>query len=247
MKNIIAMLILLGFLFFSYTVVKDFKFGNDFLNAKVNHKKASGDISELTGKHYLENNEAENNSANVVTSIVVSYRGFDTLGEVTVLFLAATGLGVILSRRKEDEEEESSPKEDEELSLIVKTAARILFPMIFLFGVYVFVHGHLTPGGGFQGGTIIATAYLMMFLSYSDFHINHSVFKSIESFSGITFIVIGLVGLFTAGVFLKLDLISMGTFNTLFSAGLIPVVYIIVGFKVGSELTAVVDSYRENW
>ena len=247
MKNIIAMLIMLGFLFLSFKVIKNFEFGHDFISAQVNKENISKDRSELAGKHYLENNKKENNSANVVTSIVVSYRGFDTLGEVTVLFLAATGLGVILSRRKEGEEEEKEESKDEELSLIVKAASKILFPMIFLFGVYVFIHGHLTPGGGFQGGTIIATAYLMMFLSYSDFKINHSIFKSIESFSGIAFITIGLVGLVTAGVFLKLDLIGMGTFNTLFSAGLIPVVYIIVGFKVGSELTAVVDSYRENW
>ncbi len=245
MKKIIATLILLIFTFYVYNTIKSFSFGHDFLNAKTNNKKIA-QKTEPAGKHYLENNKIENNASNVVTSIVVSYRGFDTLGEVTVLFLAATGLGVILTlTRKEDDEENKD--EDREPSLIVKTAARILFPMIFIFGVYVFVHGHLTPGGGFQGGTIIASAYLMMFLSYSNFKINHSIFKSIESLSGLTFITVGLVGLIGFGVFLKLNLIPMGTFNTLFSAGLIPVVYIVVGFKVGSELTAVVDSYRENW
>jgi len=244
MKKIIATLILLVFTFYVYNTIKGFKFGHDFIGAKTQNKTISKKI-EPAGKHYLENNKLENNSANVITSIVVSYRGFDTLGEVTVLFLAATGLGVILTIvRKEDDDEESSEREP---SLIVKTAARILFPLIFLFGVYVFIHGHLTPGGGFQGGTIIATAYLMMFLSYSNFKINHTIFKSIESLSGLTFITIGLVGLLGFGMFLKLDLIPMGVFNSLFSAGLIPVVYIIVGFKVGSELTAVVDSYRENW
>lgn len=244
MKKIVATIILLIFTFYTYNTIKSFKFGHDFLNAKRDNKVASKKI-EPAGKHYLENNRVENNSANVVTSIVVSYRGFDTLGEVTVLFLAATGLGIVLTitRKKEDEEEST----EREASVVVKTAARILFPLIFLFGVYVFVHGHLTPGGGFQGGTIIATAYLMMFLSYSDFKINHSVFKSIESLSGLTFVSIGLIGLVTTGVFLKLNIIPMGVFNTLFSAGLIPVIYIAVGFKVGSELTAVIDSYKENW
>jgi len=241
MKKIIATLILLVFTFYIYGTIKNFKFGKDFLNARENRASISKKL-EPAGKHYLENNKIENNSANVVTSIVVSYRGFDTLGEVTVLFLAATGLGVILTLNKKEEE-----NEERESSLIVKTAARILFPLIFLFGIYVFVHGHLTPGGGFQGGTIIATAYLMMFLSYGKFKINHTVFKVIESMSGITFATIGLVGLIGFGIFLKLDLIPLGTFNTLLSAGLIPVVYIVVGFKVGSELTAVVDSYRENW
>jgi multicomponent Na+:H+ antiporter subunit B len=243
MKKIVATIILLVFTFYTYNTIKSFKFGHDFLNAQKDNKTASKKI-EPAGKHYLENNRVENNSANVVTSIVVSYRGFDTLGEVTVLFLAATGLGLILTISRKKEEEENTEKE---MSIIVQSGAKILFPMIFLFGVYVFIHGHLTPGGGFQGGTIIATAYLMMFLSYSDFKINHSVFKSIESLSGLSFIIVGLVGLITTGVFLKLNLIPMGVFNTLFSGGLIPVVYIIVGFKVGSELTAVIDSYRENW
>ncbi len=247
MKKIIATLILLVFTFYTYNTIKGFRFGHDFLNAKTNNKKISQKI-EPAGKHYLENNKLENNASNVVTSIVVSYRGFDTLGEVTVLFLAATGLGVILTlTKKEDDDENENDSSEGEPSLIVKTASRILFPLIFIFGAYVFIHGHLTPGGGFQGGTIIASAYLMMFLSYSNFKINHSIFKSIESMSGLTFISIGLVGLIGFGIFLKLNLIPMGVFNTLFSAGLIPIVYIIVGFKVGSELTAVVDSYRENW
>jgi multicomponent Na+:H+ antiporter subunit B len=244
MKKIIAILILLVLTFYVYNTIKSFKFGHDFLNAKLNNKTVSKKI-EPAGKHYLENNKLENNASNVVTSIVVSYRGFDTLGEVTVLFLAATGLGVILTLPKKEEEEDEI--KDREPSLIVKTATKILFPLIFIFGTYVFVHGHLTPGGGFQGGTIIASAYLMMFLSYSDFKINHSIFKSIESLSGLTFITVGLIGLIGFGIFLKLNLVPMGVFNTLFSAGLIPVIYIVVGFKVGSELTAVVDSYRENW
>jgi multicomponent Na+:H+ antiporter subunit B len=247
MKKIIATLILLVFMFYIYNTIKVFKFGNDFINAKNNNNKISKKL-EAPAKHYLENNKLENNSANVVTSIVVSYRGFDTLGEVTVLFLASTGLGVILTlTRKEREEKKKKESEEGDLSIIVKTASRILFPMIFLFGVYVFIHGHLTPGGGFQGGAIIATAYLMMFISYKEFKINHSIFKSIESLSGLAFVSIGLIGLIGFGVFLKLDLIPMGVFNTLFSAGLIPIVYIVVGFKVGSELTAVIDSYRENW
>ena len=152
-----------------------------------------------------------------------------------------------LTRKEDEDEDEENKNSEREPSLIVKTASRVLFPLIFIFGVYVFVHGHLTPGGGFQGGTIIASAYLMMFLSYSDFKVNHSIFKSIESLSGLTFISVGLVGLIGFGIFLKLNLIPMGVFNTLFSAGLIPIVYIVVGFKVGSELTAVIDSYRENW
>ena len=103
---------------------------------------------------YGKTKGAESGSANIVTSIVVNYRGFDTLGEVTVLFVSITGVGIILYGMKEV----TCGKP----SLIVRTGSRILFPLIVLFGTYIFVHGHLTPGGGFPGGAVIASGILLL-------------------------------------------------------------------------------------
>ena len=194
---------------------------------------------ETTVAGYYLNNTAEKTSvANTVTAIVVNYRGFDTLGEVTVLFLATTGLGSILFRRKEDEEEVE--RINKPSSSLMQTGSRVLFPLIALLGIYVFIHGHLTPGGGFQGGAIIATGFLLMLISYKNFKAGHTMLNWVESLAGITFVTIGLWGLLTGGTFLE-NTLPAGELNNLISGGVIPIIYIAVGFKVAAELTGVLD------
>ena len=109
-----------------------------------------------------------------MTAIVVTYRGLDTLGEVTVLFISAAGVGLLLrrTRRKQDDENPEEGAQTEETvithkaaSEIVETATELLLPMIILFGVYVFMNGHLSPGGGFQGGAIIASGTMFLLLA----------------------------------------------------------------------------------
>jgi multicomponent Na+:H+ antiporter subunit B len=191
-------------------------------------------------EHYVKQGIEENRGSNLVTSIVVNYRGFDTLGEVTVLFLATTGLGSILFRkRKHGEEEERVLKESSQL---VRIGSRLLFPFIALLGIYVFIHGHLTPGGGFQGGAIIATGFLLMLVAYKNYRLGHGTLTWVESFAGITFAGIGMWGLITGGTFLENNAFSgLGNVNDLISGGVIPIIYIAVGLKVAAELTGVLD------
>ncbi len=187
------------------------------------------------GQHYLKNTVKETGAVNTVTAIVVSYRGFDTLGEVTVLFLAATGLGAILFDKK------GKKRRLQHASLIVRVGAHLLYPLIVLLGAYVFVHGHLTPGGGFQGGAIIATGVLLMFMSYRTFETSHKALVYIESLAGIVFVLAGFSGLIWGNSFLQ-NILPAGEAGTLLSAGIIPIIYIAVGFKVGAELTGLLDN-----
>ena len=97
------------------------------------------------GRYYIDTGRKETGATNIVTSVVVNYRGFDTLGEVTVLFIAAIGLGAVFAVRR-------NPKANrhvEPASLVLYTGCRFLFPLILLFGAYTFIHGHLTPGAVF--------------------------------------------------------------------------------------------------
>ncbi len=195
------------------------------------------EISEI-GRHFIAQGVAENRGANIVTSVIVNYRGLDTLGEVSVLFLSVTGASFVLRRR--DGIALSSPEPASEL---VATAARLLFGPIVLFGAYIFVHGHLTPGGGFQGGAIVASAVLLLLLADRDRAMAHGLLGWIESLSGFVYVIVGLIGLAAAGSFLaNKGFLPLGVWNTLFSAGLIPVIYILVGLKVGSELAALLDT-----
>ncbi len=204
----------------------------------VNRVGNPSDEATVSG-YYLNNTKEKSQVANVVTAIVVNYRGFDTLGEVTVLFLATTGLASILFRRKEDEEE--FERLNKPSSSLVQTGSKFLFPLVVLLGIYVFVHGHLTPGGGFQGGAIIATGFLLMLIAYQKYHVGHAMLTWVESLAGITFVTIGIWGLLTGGTFLDNSYFPAGTLNSLISGGAIPIIYIAVGFKVGAELTGVLD------
>jgi multicomponent Na+:H+ antiporter subunit B len=191
------------------------------------------------GGYYIDKGIEETGSVNIVTSVVVNYRGFDTLGEVTVLFIASIGLGVVLTAGLKEKTRKTQPA-----SLVLYTGCRLLFPLILVFGSYTFIHGHLTPGGGFQGGAIIASGFLLIYLGCREGRISRVASSLTESLGGLIFVVTGLFGLFFGGFFL-LNFLPKGTANTLFSAGIIPIIYIAIGFKVGSELASIIDNLVE--
>lgn len=115
-----------------------------------------------------------------------------------------------------------------------------------LLGVYIFTHGHLSPGGGFQGGVVIASGFLLLILSDLDFKIGHLILNLVEAVSGLTYVLLGLLGLILTLGFLNPSLLPLGKYGTLFSAGAIPLIYSIIGFKVGAELTNIIDTMRSD-
>ncbi len=192
------------------------------------------------GGYYIDQGRQETGAANIVTSVVVNYRGFDTLGEVTILFVAAAGLGAVLAARKK----RGLEKEAEPASLVLYSGCSFLFPLILLFGAYIVVHGHLTPGGGFQGGAIAASAVVLIYMGCRGGRIPEAPMKAAESLGGLVFVVVGLMGLAFGGYFL-LNFLPKGEPGVLFSAGIIPIVYIAIGFKVGSELSGIIGNLIE--
>jgi len=191
------------------------------------------------GRHYINEGVKETGAANIVTSVVVSYRGFDTLGEVTILFIAAIGLGAVLTASGKEKMRKIEPA-----SLVLYTGCKLLFPLILIFGTYVFIHGHLSPGGGFQGGAIIASGFLLIYLGCRERRISQKASKLTESLGGLVFVIMGLVGLAFGDYFLS-NFLPKGTANALLSAGIIPIIYVAIGFKVGSELAGIIDNLIE--
>ncbi len=191
------------------------------------------------GTYYIDKGIDQTGAVNIVTSIVLNYRGFDTLGEVTVLFIAALGVGVVLATIEKKTKREIMPS-----SLVLSTGCKFFFPLILLLGTYVFLHGHLTPGGGFQGGAIIASGFLLIYLGCPGKRINERGLKATESLAGLIFVIIGFLGLAIGGYFL-LNFLPKGIPNTLLSAGIIPIIYIVIGFKVGAELAGIIDGLME--
>lgn len=105
-------------------------------------------------------------SPEAVTAIVWDYRGLDTLFETAVFYLALIA-GLMLARGLYLERKPSSQSETGGLSIIVKTVTKITAPMIIAVGASIGLHGHLTPGGGFQGGAVIAVAPMIIIIVYS--------------------------------------------------------------------------------
>lgn len=228
-KRIIALVIVISFGYIFY------------LTANHWHQE-----SGLTGvsKEYVTREANEIGAMNIVTAIVVTYRGLDTLGEVSVLLLAASGVALLLRRRYKDKIEDDSEKEKRAASEFIHTGTRLLTPLIIMFGAYIFLNGHLSPGGGFQGGAVIASAILLLFLTFPDYRLKHGILNIIESFSGFGYVLVGLLGIYFAGGFLDNRFLPLGSFGHILSAGAIPIIYILIGLKVGIELAEILENLK---
>ncbi len=127
------------------------------------------------------------------------------------------------------------------MSIIVKTVTRLTVWLILLYGIYIVVHGHLSPGGGFAGGVIIALSFIHLMLAYGKEmalkKLSEGLLGVWESTGGLVFLVIALLGL-TAGYFFK-NFLPAGEPFHLVSAGTIPLSYIAISVKVWAGLFAI--------
>lgn len=186
---------------------------------------ASGNASFV-----LSRNLSDYNIPNIVTSVVTQYRGYDTIGEITILFLAVTGIYMLISAMGL----KSTGKLLEPAGNIVNSASVILFPIIMIFGIYIIINGHLSPGGGFQGGAVIGSGMLLLFLSDRRREISSRASHAVESMAVIIILLIGLIGIYTANIFL-VNLMGTGIFSSIISGGIIPIIYSLIGIKVTVE------------
>jgi multisubunit Na+/H+ antiporter MnhB subunit len=135
-----------------------------------------------------------------------------------------------------------SREHEKGMSLIVKTITRLTVGLIFLYGIFIVTHGHLSPGGGFAGGVIISLSFIHLMLAYG----KEAAFKKMskgassiwESTGAIIFLVIALLGF--AGGYFFLNFLPKGHPFKLFSAGIIPLCNIAISFKVGAGIFAIV-------
>ncbi|MFC1809489.1 MnhB domain-containing protein [Candidatus Omnitrophota bacterium] len=134
-----------------------------------------------------------------------------------------------------------SKEHEHGMSVIVKTITRLTVGLILLYGIYIVAHGHVSPGGGFAGGVIIALSFVHLMLAYG----KDAAFKKFpksaisffESFGALLFLTIALVGFI--GGFFFLNILDKGEPFTLFSAGIIPLCNIAISLKVGAGLFAI--------
>jgi len=176
---------------------------------------ADAPIHNHTSDRYINHSMEEIGVPNVVTSVLASYRAFDTFGEVVVIFTAGIGVLTLLSvvRRKEDDDEIASLNDSmHHQHLVVRIIVKILIPFILLFALYVQFHGDFGPGGGFQAGVIFAAAiilYTMLFgLSTARKVINQTFIQLIAAIGVLFYGSVGIISLINGGNFFDYNVLS---------------------------------------
>lgn len=197
-----------------------------------------GTAPMLAGQAINAVSPGEVGAGNIVTSVVLAYRGFDTLLELTILFTAAAAVGLVLGRP------DPAGAREKDAGFILQAGADLLFPLLLVVGLYIILHGHLTPGGGFQGGVIVACAFFVPMLARPGTPLDHRAVALIEGLAGTAFILIGLAAFFGGHAFLT-PLLGKGKLSALFSAGTLPLLYLAVGLKVGAELAGLLARMAE--
>ena len=128
------------------------------------------------------------------------------------------------------------------MTLIVKTITRLTVGLILLYGIYIVLHGHISPGGGFAGGVIIALSFIHLMLAFGREmalkKLSQAAASILESFGALMFLLIAILG-FLGGHFFFNFFSSKGKPFELFSAGIIPLCNIAISLKVGAGLFAI--------
>jgi len=194
----------------------------------------------------------ERRATNVVAAVTFDYRGVDTMGEEFILFAAVIGTAILLRAQRDEEEQDPSETVEGRSAPPTSSAVRVLglalLGPIVLFGIYVVAHGHLSPGGGFQGGVVLATGALLVFLSGEYVTLRRvepaDLIDAAESAGAAGYVVIGLAGLLAGGAFLD-NLLPLGEPGALVSAGTMPLINLAVGLEVAGGFVLLLTEFLE--
>lgn len=210
---------------------------------------ANPDNNEVA-ERYIENGMQETGAVNIVTGMILTYRAFDTFGETNVLFIATCCVMIMLmaedaelKKRELNNDRRYEPKND----AILQGVAFILVPLIFIFGIYIILNGHLSPGGGFSGGAMIG-AGLILYVSAFGFKktqrfFNEEVYK-VAKVSALC--MYGLIGIYyyVTGANGIANHIPLGIPGHIISAGIIFPINICVGIEVACTMYAFYALFR---
>ena len=200
-------------------------------------------------ERYVEKGTEETGAVNTVAGMILDYRAFDTLGESFVLFTAMCAVTMLMNApgrrrvRKLDYEVLDYYQDP-----IIRTVCKFVIPIILVFGVYILLNGHLSPGGGFSGGAIMG-AGLILYLNAFGFKRTERFFTfttfKIVSCVALSFYALSKAYSFFTGANHLPSIITTGTPGMIFSAGLIPYLNIAVGLVVCCTMYAFYTLFRK--
>ena len=201
------------------------------------------EVADYYVEHALEDTGAEN----IVSGMILDYRAFDTLGESFVLFTALNCV-LILLRRDEAGEEAEDDYYDLTHDNILRKAGLLVVPSVILFGFYVMLNGHLSPGGGFSGGAIVGAGLILLAAAFGNAVsariVTEKTFR-ILSGAALGFYCLAKSYSFYTGANDIPSIVPLGTPGSIFSAGLILPLDIAVGIVVSLTMYGIYRMFRK--
>lgn len=187
-----------------------------------------------------------------VTALNFDLRAFDTLGEEFILFASVTGVALLFRHVREVGESDYRRELEEHrfrgASDSLRVLTLVLVPMITALGIYLALHGALTPGGGFQAGVALAAGPITItlggrYLTLKRITPDWAV-EALESLGASAYTLIGVAGLIFSGVFFE-NFLPFGTPDHLLSAGMMPLASIAVGLEVTGALLLIFTEFLD--
>jgi multicomponent Na+:H+ antiporter subunit B len=223
------------------------------LVAAVTELPAFGHYQGAYGNQLNREAVAERHATNVVTAIVFDYRGFDTLGEEFILLASVVGVSLLLRQQKDSEDEahvlDTAP-DDATRSDAVRVGVLAAVPVLFLLGLWVVAFGLVTPGGGFQGGVILAGAIFLVFLGAS-FRSYYTLAPTpsldfLEGAGAAGFTLLGVGGLLAGASYLH-NFMGPGVRGTLESGGSMPLLNWATALAVTGAMLLLFSEFLERY
>lgn len=210
--------------------------------------EAENPTNNELSQYYIEHGLEDAGATNLVGNMILSYRVFDTFGESSVLFLAATAVTMLLlkdSKNTSHKLERYFKREDEAESIIndrlLHTVSCTMLPIIFLYAIYIMVNGHLSPGGGFAGGSILGGGLILYAQEFNtkgvQSFLSQRLFKTVRTIALAGYGLIDLYYAFMGANGLD-NHIPLGTPGSIFSSGIILPINVMVGMVVTCTIYA---------
>jgi multicomponent Na+:H+ antiporter subunit B len=185
-------------------------------------------------------------TANVVSSVNYDQRALDTLAEETIVLASVAGAAALL--RPTRQERDTTVRDTDESLPSVALLGYVLLPVTLLLGLNLVLHGQLTPGGGFQGGVVLATAVHLIYLTGRYQSLERvrplAVFVGGEALGTVLFVVVGLAGAAMSAGFLA-NVLPVGRWGALLSGGTVPLLNVAVGIEVASGVVVLLSKFLD--
>lgn len=196
----------------------------------------SNPVNNEVAQRYLEQGVEETGAANIVSGMILDYRAFDTFGEAAVLFVSSISVFLFLQNPPENGKKvlnkNYKPMENDPITQMV---AKYLIPFLLIFGIYIVLNGHISPGGGFAGGSIMGASLILYSASYGYEAVSKVITEKLVkgvTFCSLCFYAVAKGYSFFTGAHHIPTGIPLGNMGDIFSAGLILPLNICVGLIV---------------